>query len=58
MESAAPRNGLKLIAIILAVFLLAAAYGQWQHYERATTLRATITALPNESPSPPPNEKR
>lgn len=47
-----------MIAGILAIFLLVAAYGQWQHHERATTVRATITALPNESPEPVPNDKR
>jgi hypothetical protein len=57
MERPAPKNGLKLIAIILAIFLLAAAYGQWQRHERTTTVRATITALPNESPLPVPEEK-
>ncbi|MEO6872061.1 MAG: hypothetical protein ABI233_07555 [Chthoniobacterales bacterium] len=58
MDSAAPRNGLKVIAGILAIFLIAAAYGQWQHHERAMTVRATIASLPNESPEPVPNDKR
>lgn len=57
MDGAAPKNGWKVIAGILVIFLLAAAYGQWQHHERATTVRATITALPNESPEPVPNDK-
>ena len=58
MEEAAPRNGLKVIAGILALFLLVAGYGQWQRSTRASSVQTKITALPNESPKPAPNDRR
>jgi hypothetical protein len=55
--TAAPAGGLKLMLAILVVFALLAVYGQWEHFRRPQTETVTIHPLPNESPSPSPNEK-
>jgi hypothetical protein len=51
----APASGLKLMLIILVVFALLAAYGQWERFRRPQTETATIVPAPNVSPSPSPN---
>lgn len=58
MEGSAPANGLKLIALILGLFALAAIYGQWQHAQRAQTESAVILPAPTASPNLSPNENR
>lgn len=56
MNVPAPVNGLKLMMLIAALFGLVALYGQWQHSRRATIESATVTSLPNVSPTASPNE--
>lgn len=56
MEGSAPANGLKLIALILGLFTLAAVYGQWQHAQRAQTESAVILPAPTASPTVSPND--
>jgi hypothetical protein len=56
MALSAPANGLKLMALIVVVFALVALYGQWQHSRRARVETATITSLPQVSPTPLPNK--
>jgi hypothetical protein len=50
----APKSGLKLMLAILGVFVLLAAYGQWEVFRRPATVKATIIPAPNVSPSPSP----
>lgn len=58
MEGPAPASGLKLIALILGLFALAAVYGQWQHAQRAQTESAVVRPAPTASPTLSPNENR
>ena len=58
MDGPAPSNGLKLIALILGLFALAAVYGQWQHAQRTQNESAVILPAPTTSPSVSPNENR
>jgi hypothetical protein len=51
-ETRAPVSGLKLMALILAAFVLLACYGLWQVYRRPLTEKATIIPVSGVSPSP------
>jgi hypothetical protein len=55
--TAAPAGGLKLMLLVLVVFALLAAYGQWEQFRRPQIETVTILPAPNGSPSPSPNEK-
>jgi hypothetical protein len=55
-KTRAPDSGLKLMLAILIVFLCLAAYGQWKHFQRPETEKATILPVPQASPSVSPND--